>query len=35
MFEHVAIRDRVKEDDDSESLRAAVYARTPSTTRAH
>lgn len=35
MFEHVAIRDRVKEDEDSESLRAAVYARTSSTTRAH
>lgn len=35
MLEHVSIRDRVNEDNDSESLRAAVYARTSSNSQAH
>jgi len=35
MVDHVSIRERVNESNGSESLRAAVYARTSSTSRAH
>lgn len=35
MVDHVTIRDRVSEEDEGESLRAAVYARTSSNSRAH
>jgi site-specific DNA recombinase len=35
MIDHVSIRERLTEDDDDRSLRAAVYARTSSTSREH
>ena len=35
MVDHISIRERVNEDDESKSLRAAVYARTSSNSRRH
>lgn len=35
MTDHISIRERVTEDNDRESLRAAVYARTSSQSRKH